>query len=378
MAMRPSSRARLKPALVVLAREVQQLGVGELRRVAVGRADAQRHQRTGGQMHTAHLRVFHRAAVAELVRRFEAQEFVDRAGEHRLLRSRVGSCLLQRGIQKLASLRVFLQCDQTVADEVGGGLVPGVEQEDAVLQQLHFTELFATCLTLDQSREHIALRVAGMLAALHHQAAQVGQHVGHGLVAEGLLLWRERGLQSAQDGQRPVAQRAAVCVRHIQQVADDLHRNGRGEVFDEVAAAALGQGIQQAVDQCNEARLHVGDGPARERAHVEHQAGGVVLEQRGAHAVLGRELDLFVGAEGLRVAVHRHQIGAAREEHRAVGHAAHGLVLAQGRVHRVGVGEKLGLQRTKVEGPGDFLCPCGCHQGCDVVVCHVQNRSAAA
>ena len=106
---------------------------------------------------------------------------------------------------------------------------------------------------------------------------------------------------------------------------------------------------------------HPGNRPARECAHdepahagvqrwvVEHQAGGVVLEQRGAHAVFGRELDLFVRAETWRVAVHRHQIGAAREEHRTVGHAAHRLVFAQRGVHRVGVGQEVGLERAQVE-----------------------------
>ena len=91
--------------------------------------------------------------------------------------------------------------------------------------------------------------------------------------------------------------------------------------------------VQQAVDQGDQARFHVGNRAPRQRAHdqlaharvqrrvVEHQAGRVVLQQRRAGAVLGRELHLLVGAEGLRVAIHRHEVGIAREEVRAVGHA---------------------------------------------------------
>jgi hypothetical protein len=150
MAMRPSSRARLRPAhwwmpkpkaRCLLARGAGRGSrVGRTGRVAVGGADAQRDQRAcgpaprrppGGRRQ--------RAPVAQLVGRLEAQAFVHRQRQHVLLAARP---VPARGRPAAALAgREFLQQDQAVADQVGGGFVAGVEQEDAVLQQLGLAEL---------------------------------------------------------------------------------------------------------------------------------------------------------------------------------------------------------------------------------------------
>ena len=68
------------------APQVQLLGVVELRRVAVRRANAQGDQRAGGQVHTAQLGGLQRAAVAQLVGRLEAQKLIHRQIQHRITR----------------------------------------------------------------------------------------------------------------------------------------------------------------------------------------------------------------------------------------------------------------------------------------------------
>ena len=82
------------------------------------------------------------------------------------------------------------------------------------------------------------------------------------------------------------------CARDVQQIADDLDRDARGEVFDQVGLGSLREVIQQAVDQRLDLGFHASDRPLVERAHdepaharmqrriVEHQAGGVMLVER--------------------------------------------------------------------------------------------------
>ena len=55
---------------------------------------------------------------------------------------------------------------ERVADQVGGGLVAGIEDEDAVLQQLGFGELAAFMLAVDQPRQHVFVGVAGLSPAV--------------------------------------------------------------------------------------------------------------------------------------------------------------------------------------------------------------------
>jgi hypothetical protein len=62
-------------------------------------------------------------------------------------------------------------------------------------------------------------------------------------------------LERAEDGQRPSAQRAALILRNPQHVADKLHRNGGGEIGNEIDLAALGGAFQEAVEERLDARL---------------------------------------------------------------------------------------------------------------------------
>jgi hypothetical protein len=102
--------------------------------------------------------VFRRHPVAELVGRLEAQEFVDGGVDHAGI-----------GLQPLLLLRPFQQLEQRVADQVGRRLVAGIEDEDAVLQQLGLGKLLALRRAVDQ---RVSTSVAGSPGFLRRRATR--------------------------------------------------------------------------------------------------------------------------------------------------------------------------------------------------------------
>jgi hypothetical protein len=140
---------------------------------------------------------------------------------------------------------------KAVADEIGRRLVAGIEDEDAVLQQLGVGEPLAVRLAfaVDEPGQHVDCRIARVLSPVGHQVIEIGQELDHGLVAARLLVGRQHRLERPQDGQRPAAQRPAVGLRHRQQIADDLNRDGGGEIVDQIGGPLLGNGVEEAVDE---------------------------------------------------------------------------------------------------------------------------------
>ena len=65
------------------AADVEIFGIGELRGIAVGSADAQRHRRARRHRDAAEFDRLDGHAVAELVRAFEPQHFLDRGLDQR-------------------------------------------------------------------------------------------------------------------------------------------------------------------------------------------------------------------------------------------------------------------------------------------------------
>ena len=86
-----------------------------------------------------------------------------------------------------------------VADQVDSGLVAGIEQEDAVVQQLQRSELFALDLALDQPRQYVGLGVAGVGAAVGDQTLEGGQERAHSRMAACQQRGVRRRLQRRQD-----------------------------------------------------------------------------------------------------------------------------------------------------------------------------------
>ena len=153
---------------------------------------------------------------------------------------------------------------------------------------------------------------------------------------------------------------AAFLVRHAEQVADDLDRNGGGEILDQVDTPFAFHLRKQTIDQFDQPNFHLGDGARRQRARdraphmgvqrriVEHQARGVVLEQRRV-AVFRKELDLLVRRIGLGVLVERLAIVVPGDEIAAVRHAMHRIMLAQGAIIGIRIVDEIGRQALQVE-----------------------------
>ena len=100
-------------------------GSAKLAGIAIGGADADMHIGAGWYRDAAEPRILDGAPVAELVRAFHAQEFLDR-GLDRL-----------RMLAQIAH-RVGMADEKIdrIADEIGRRLVPGIEEKDAVVQEL--------------------------------------------------------------------------------------------------------------------------------------------------------------------------------------------------------------------------------------------------
>jgi hypothetical protein len=107
--------------------DIEPIWIGKLRGVAVGRADTQVNITLGWNGDAVQHRVDRGATIAKLVRAFHAHEFLDRRvdelGVFRKLLLRIG---------------VAQQEIDAIADEVSCGLVPRVEEEYAVVDQLQF------------------------------------------------------------------------------------------------------------------------------------------------------------------------------------------------------------------------------------------------
>ena len=167
-------------------------------------------------------------------------------------------------------------------------------------------------------------------------------------------------LERAEDGERPAAQRTALILRNAQHVADELNRNGRGEIGNEIDLAARGGAFQQPVDQRLDARLQRAQRPRRERgreqpAHprvigrvVEDEARRVMLVEQ-AVGKIRPEVEPLVRAPGVHVAIDRKAIVVAGEEARAIGHAMDRVELAERAIGRIGVVEEFRTQPAQIE-----------------------------
>ena len=95
--------------------------------------------------------------------------------------------------------------NQSVTNQVGGGFMACVEDENAVLQQFGLAQLHVS-LALNQPCQHVVLRVTGVAAAVVGQRLEVGGEISHRLVARGFLLGRQFGFERTQNRQRPAPQ----------------------------------------------------------------------------------------------------------------------------------------------------------------------------
>lgn len=135
----------------------------------------------------------------------------------------------------------------TIAELVGRGLVAGVQQEDAVLDQLVMAEPLAVDLAMDERAQHIMV-VGRPLAPGRDKFVQVGRELCYGSIADDLPLRTGDGLQRSQDGQRIAPEGRALTGRHTQHVANDFDRKLEGKILDQVHPVIVGMSGDQPVD----------------------------------------------------------------------------------------------------------------------------------
>jgi hypothetical protein len=309
---------------VGLAGEIEAVGLGELLGVAIAGTDAQGDAAAGGQVMTAERHPHRGHPVAELVGAFEAQEFLDRGADQRGF-----------GLEARAFAGPGYQQFEAVADQVRRGLVPGIEDEDAVLQQFASPSAARRPASpRDQPRQHVTC--SGSPGRLADARATSGFEIGDELASPRALprvhlRRRQHRLQRAEDGQRPVAQRPSLGVRHGEQVADHFDRDRRGEILDQVdrgpSARPSGPAAWSTSVSTNEASIAC-DGARGERAGkdqpphagmqrriVEHQARRVVLEEWRVCPYFGPNSTLLVRRDSCaRVLVDRLEVGMACQE----------------------------------------------------------------
>ena len=109
---------------------VETVRVGKLRGIAVGGADADMDVGAARHRDAAEHGVRGGAAVAELVRALHAQELLHRGLDQ------FGICA-----QVAHGVGIADQEIDAIADEIGRGLVPGVENEDAIVQELELAQV---------------------------------------------------------------------------------------------------------------------------------------------------------------------------------------------------------------------------------------------
>src|SRR6185312_2187911 len=149
---------------VRLAPQVEPFRVDELRGIAVGGANADMDIGARGHVDAAERGVLGGTAVAELIRALHAQKLLDRRVD-------------ERGIvaQFVHRLRMPKQQVDAVADEVRRRLVAGVEQEDAIVQQLDLAQALARAARLesaggDEGRQDLAFIAAAVAEPAPYQS----------------------------------------------------------------------------------------------------------------------------------------------------------------------------------------------------------------
>ena len=173
------------------------------------------------------------------------------------------------------------------------------------------------------------------------------------------LLRRQHRLQGAEDGERPVAQRPALVLRDAEHVADQLHRDGGGEVLDQVDRAALGgassrRSTSASMRGCSafSARgVNAGASSLRTRVWI-----GGSLKTRlvvwCSYSGLSPKVGLkWTVLSELQVCCRDRSrpIVVAGEEIRAVRHAMHRIVLAQRAIGRIGVVQEFAVEVREIE-----------------------------
>ena len=124
------------------------------------------------------------------------------------------------------------------------------------MKKLFFGQPLAVLFAFDQARQHVGVRITGVLPALVDERSQVREKFGDGAIARFGALRGQHRLERAENRQRPAAQRRTLAPRHAQQVADDFDGNCGGEIVDQIDVALVGHPIEQRCHKRRQSRLH--------------------------------------------------------------------------------------------------------------------------
>ena len=182
--------------------EVQPIGLGEARGVAVRRAEETEDEAPLRDRNASDLRVARRHPARPLDRAVVAQELLDRAGqEARIV------------LESPPLLRMPEEGEEPVPDEVHGRLVAGDVEEDAGREQLALRQPVPRLLRLDEPAQEVgpgcrrrsSLRLAEVVRHRRRRAAPALDHLGAD---------RQRdGVERARHVPRPLLDRLAVARR---------------------------------------------------------------------------------------------------------------------------------------------------------------------
>ena len=249
------------------------------------------------------------------------------------------------------------QREHAVADQVGGRLVPGEQQERAGLDQLVLLEPRAVGLCAHEAAHQI---VVASLATMTHDVAEVIVEGGGTLLCASDPICPVGGHlhRAAERGEvyGPLLDPVEVGGRHAEQVADHHRRKGKGEVRHEIARAGLGQAVEQEVDYRLHPRpqaLHDGGGERRCDEIPEPRVAGRVVENEPARRVEDAASAVNCAREDAVLAEREQRISVARQR-------PHPLRLvptdrrlgAQPMQQRVRIGENRRIEESELEAHG--------------------------
>ena len=235
-----------------------------------------------------------------------------------------------------------------------GGLVTADQNQQRLVEDLVIGQPLTVDLCVDQDGEQIV----GRLGA----AFDDGLHGERGVSGEGFHHCLQGGLvggrtQTADQVVGPLQQCCPILRQNPEHVADDGHRQRRGEVVDEVALAAFAHRIDECVAQGVDTRGLIGHPLAGEPGvhqlapqqmrgivHVDHVGHGGVI--RSDTAGRGEQLGIAFGVEhrliarrgGKTVAIPEHRFVRSHPAVRRPGTAV-GEEIAVGQIDvRLGIG----------------------------------------
>ena len=283
--------------LLRVAEDVEAVGLGVARLVAVRRADGDAEHRSRFDGHAAQLGVDGRHPCDAVERRLPSQPFLDRLRQQRTV-----------GAHRLELVGVGEQAEQQVARRAVGGLDARRQQQAQEREDLLVAQRVPVDLRVGQVADEVVggrgaatvddvLEVVAQLLRSGDPAIPVGAH--------------------ADQLERPALEARVVAPREPEDARDDLHGEREGELADELSST-----VAAPDERVDELVHHRGDElglPARERLLAErlgHQTavvtvlGLVHLEDGVAHhRAHHRRVDL--GRERVVVAQHlRHQVVA--------------------------------------------------------------------